>query len=448
MITPQAFSTYTLKSLPQGEAVQRILSAAIAAVEPGAAVCRYFRRSGETLWADQTAYDLRNFDRVWLVAVGKAALAMASMAAQVLGERLSGGLIVTKYAQTSEWVGLPVICGGHPFPDASSVAAGQKLAALLQPLGGRDLLVCCLSGGGSALMTLPKVEVSLIGLQTVTMDLLTCGASISEINTLRRRLDRLKGGGLARLAAPATVISLILSDVVGDELHSIASGPTAPDPTTAEDVRRVLDRYGLAERLSPTVLRTLLESPETPKPGDALFDRVQNVIVGSNLLAAQAALQQAAEEGFQPYLLGTEVQGEARQVGVELGQTLRHALMHGKPVQRPACMVAGGETTVKLRGGGRGGRNQELALAAVTEIANFPEALLVTLATDGEDGPTDAAGAVVSGQTWLRSLNAGLYIPDFLMQNDSYSFFERLGDLLRPGPTGTNVNDLTFLLML
>ncbi|MCL4823053.1 MAG: DUF4147 domain-containing protein, partial [Anaerolineales bacterium] len=281
--------------------------------------------------------------------------------------------------------------------------------------------------------------VSLPDLRALTSDLLACGARVDEVNILRRQLDSLKGGGLARLASPARVVSLILSDVVGNPLEAVASGPTAPDPSTREDARRVLEKYGLAEKVPAPILEALETNPETPKPGDALFERVQNVVVGSNARAAESACSQARSEGFHPVWLGDDWQGEARDVGRELSRILKSA---SEP--RPFCLVAGGETTVAVRGRGRGGRNQELALAAVRELAGRPDLLLVTLATDGEDGVTDAAGAVVSGGTLARGLGLGLVPESFLAENDSYSYFNALDDLLRPGPTGTNVNDLMF----
>ncbi|MCX6066017.1 MAG: DUF4147 domain-containing protein, partial [Chloroflexi bacterium] len=267
-----------------------------------------------------------------------------------------------------------------------------------------------------------------------------CGARIDEINTLRRHLDRLKGGGLARLASPARVVSLILSDVVNSPLEAIASGPTAPDPSTRADALEVLEKYGLQSKVPAAILKVLETAPETPKPGDGLFERVQNVIVGSNLLAAQSALEQAKSAGFEPQLLGNDWQGEAREVARDLCHILKSATH-----QRPFCLVAGGETTVTLRGRGRGGRNQELALAAVRELAGLPDVLLVSLATDGEDGPTDAAGAVVSGETLRRGLALNLSPEPFLDENDAYTYFNALGDLLKPGPSGTNVNDLMLL---
>ncbi len=249
----------------------------------------------------------------------------------------------------------------------------------------------------------------------------------------------LKGGGLARSAFPAQIVSLILSDVVDNSLESIASGPTAPDPSTRGDALGVLEKYNLVEKVSGAILDALRTNPETPKPGDRLFERVQNVIVGSNALAVESALGQARSEGFHPYSLGSDWQGEARTVGGELSRRLRRS---SEP--RPFCLIAGGETTVTLRGRGRGGRNQELALAAVRELADLRDVLFVTLATDGEDGTTDAAGAVVTGETLQRGLNLGLSPEAFLNDNNSHSYFSALDDLLKPGLTGTNVNDLIF----
>jgi hydroxypyruvate reductase len=274
---------------------------------------------------------------------------------------------------------------------------------------------------------------------------LACGARIDEINVLRRRLERIKGGGVVKMANDATIISLILSDVVGNPLEAIASGPTAPDPTDRADALSILTKHGLEDHTPASILHALRISPETPKPDDSIFTKVQNIIVGNNQLAAQAALRQAEKEGFHPYLLRMDLQGEAREVALELATFLRQAKRTGNPIPAPACIVSGGETTVTLHGDGKGGRNTELALASVSELADIPGVVLVTLATDGEDGPTDAAGAVVTGESYCRAARLDLQPGDFLARNDSYSFFAALGDLLKPGPTGTNVNDLTFL---
>jgi hydroxypyruvate reductase len=381
---------------------------------------------------------------------------------EVIGEEVAGGLVITKHLDLREEEkqktktnktknvrgieGIVFLEGGHPVPDERSLAAGQEVVEFVSSLRPDDLLFCLISGGGSALVTVPIAGVELSDLQALTAALLACGAGVDEINTLRRHLDRIKGGGLVRMANGARIVSLVLSDVVANPLEAIASGPTAPDPSTRADALAVIERYQLKGRIPASILAALENNPETPKPGDDIFSPVQNVIVGSNLLAAQAALVQAQAEGFHPYLLRTDLQGEARQAAFELSTLLRWAKRTGQPVAPPACIVAGGETTVTLcPHPGRGGRNTELALASVTELADFPGVMLAALATDGEDGPTDAAGAVVTGETFRRAAELGLRPDEHLRRNDSYPFFAGLDDLLKPGPTGTNVNDLTFL---
>lgn len=450
MISAESFQTHSLRLAPQGESIRRILAAALAAVEPGAAVRRAVRRQEETLVIAGRDYDLTAFRRVCLLGVGKAALPMSAALAELLGERLAAGLVIAKHLPPASinHPPLSITQGNHPLPSEDSLRAGRKAVEFVSALGPSDLLFCLISGGASALVAAPANGVFLADMQGLTSALLACGARVDEINALRRRLDRLKGGGLARLSNGAAIVSLILSDVVGNPLEAIASGPTAPDPSTRADALSIITKYGLKNKTPLTINHALLSSPETPKPGDPLFERVQNVIVGSNLTAAQAALKQAEAEGFHPYLLRVDLQGEARQAAFELATFLRQCWKTGEPVPRSACIVAGGETTVTLQGDGRGGRNTELALAAVTELADFPGVILVTLATDGEDGPTDAAGAVVTGETFRRARLLGLDPGAYLARNDSYTFFAALGDLLKPGPTGTNVNDLTFLFTL
>ncbi|HWQ15006.1 MAG TPA: DUF4147 domain-containing protein, partial [Roseiflexaceae bacterium] len=346
-----------------------------------------------------------------------------------------------------------VIEAGHPVPDERSVAAGRAVAALLAGATERDLVLVLISGGGSALLTLPVPGVALDDMQALTRALLASGASINEINALRKHLDRVKGGGLARMAHPATLAALALSDVVGSPLDVIASGPTVADTSTFADAWGVLERYGLADSAPGPILDHLRRglagaAPETPKPGDPALEGVQNVVVGSNAQAAAAALEAARAEGFHPLLLTTYLQGEAREIGRALAAVAREIAASGNPLPRPACLVAGGETTVTLRGAGRGGRNQELALAAAADLAGLEGVALVALATDGDDGPTDAAGAVATGETLARAQALGLDLANHLARNDAYPFFAALDDLLRPGPTHTNVNDLMFLFAL
>jgi hydroxypyruvate reductase len=449
--------TNSLRAAPVGPAITRVMAAALAAVEPAAAVRRVLRRSGHTLQIGERSFDLRALGRILVVGAGKAGAPMARAVADLLGDRLSAGLVVVKEgyleaqsaAQTRSNL-LRFHEAGHPVPDTRGVAAAEQIAALLQGLTTDDLVIALISGGGSALLTLPAPGVQLDDLQTLTGLLLASGASISEINTLRKHLDLLKGGGLARLAHPASLVTLVLSDVVGSPLDIIASGPTVPDPSTFADGLAVLRRYGLEGRVPQTVLSRLRRGaagalPETPKPGDPLFARASTTLVGSNEIAADAALAAAQTEGMHSLLLTTSLEGEAREAGRLLAAVLREVVASGRPIPRPACIITGGETTVTLRGAGRGGRNQELALASAFGLTGLPDVALVALATDGGDGPTDAAGAVATGETLARAAALGLDPDDALGRNDAYPFFSALGDLLLPGPTATNVNDLTLL---
>jgi glycerate 2-kinase len=453
MLSAESFMTSSLHSLPQGESITRILAASILAVDSGAAVERFVHLKGDILTVSDRTYNLNSFQRLALLGIGKASVAMSTSLVRILGARLQAGLVVTKHACAVPEFPFEVLESDHPIPGARSLEAGRKTIDFVSSLGPNDLLFCLISGGGSALVTAPLEGLSLEDMQSLTSALLACGARIDEINSLRRHLERIKGGGLVGASNTANIVSLILSDVVGNPLESISSGPTAPDPTSKKDVLALVEKYQLSENIPASILAALERTPETPKPGDPVFEKVQNLIVGSSLLAAQAALVQGEAEGFHPYLLRIDLQGEARQAAFELATFLRQAKKTGSPVPPPACIVVGGETTVTLRhgsgqalwGDGKGGRNTELALAAVTELADFPGVMLVTLATDGEDGPTDAAGAVVTGGSFHRAARLGLHPGDFLDRNDSYTFFAALDDLLKPGPTGTNVNDLMFL---
>jgi hydroxypyruvate reductase len=448
----ERLSTYSFRSLRDGDRIQRILAAALDAVEPGAAVRRYLQLDGERLHVAGRDYDLRNYERLLVVGAGKAGASMAGAAVDILEGRVAAGAVIVKDGYVSARPPGPIqlLEARHPIPDERGVNATQHIIDLLEGAGQNDLVLCLISGGGSALLLSPYPGISLNDLQQLTRLLLNCGATINEINALRKHLDRVKGGGLARLAAPATIVTLILSDVVGDPLDVIASGPTVPDPTTFTEASQVLQRYGILDQVPEAIRARLLrglrgEVPETPKSEDALFERVQNIVVGSNILAAQAALKQAQAEGIRPLLLTTYLQGEARQAGRTLAAVARQIAATGQPVQPPACLVIGGETTVTVKGDGLGGRNQEMALSAVQEMAGLEDAVFVTLATDGSDGPTDAAGAVVTGRTLDRALQAGMKPAAYLERNDSYHFFSALGDLLLTGPTLTNVNDLAFL---
>lgn len=471
-MNPTRLLTHSLRASPRGAAITRVMAAALTAVEPAAAVRRHLRREGDMLFAGEKQFDLRKLRRVVVVGAGKAGAPMAQAAAAILGDRLSAGVVVVKQGHlmpasapsllgaahddksfsppASGVAAMRIFEAGHPVPDERGVGAARELAALVAGLDEHDLVIALISGGGSALLTLPVPGVTLADMQALTSQLLASGADIGAINTLRKHLDQLKGGGLARLVRPAALVTLILSDVVGSPLPSIASGPTVPDPSSFADALAVLERFELAERAPPAILAHLRHGaagavPDTPKPGDPIFAGVANLLVGSNELAAASAIAAARAEEFQPLLLTTSLEGEAREAGRFLAALLREVAASGNPLPRPVCLVAGGETTVTLRGAGRGGRNQELALAAVAPLAELPDLALVALATDGGDGPTDAAGAVVTGATLARARALGLDPAGCLARNDAYPFFAALDDLLLPGPTSTNVNDLTFL---
>ena len=445
--------SHSIQHSSYGDIIRAVHQAALDAVDPGSAVRRHVQLQGDHLNIGGRTYDLVAFERIWVVGGGKAATAMVAALHAILGDHLAGGLVVTKYHHVEPCLDtgpVEVVEAGHPLPDQAGVSATQRMADLLAAVSGRDLVLAVISGGGSALLTLPAAGLTLADLQATTDLLLRCGARISELNAVRKHLSQIKGGGLARLAGQASIVSLILSDVVGDLLDVIASGPTAPDPTTFADAWAVLERYGLGEQVPEAVRERLLAGcdgnlPDTPKPEDRLFERVHNVIVGSNRLAAEGAVGAAGAGGMNALLLSTFVEGEAREVAQVAAALAKELVSHDRPVPRPACLVWGGETTVKVRGNGLGGRNQELALAAAMAMEGLSNVVLVALGTDGTDGPTDAAGAVATGETVARGRALGLEPAAYLANNDSYHFFDGLCDLIRTGPTGTNVNDLLFI---
>lgn len=377
---------------------------------------------------------------------------MSQGLAEVLQDRLTDGTVTVKYDHVVPVPRITLHEAGHPIPDAAGVRGAEAIMRTAQEAGASDLVFCLLSGGGSALSPAPSDGITLEEKQHFTGLLLACGASIDEINTLRKHLSRLKGGQLARLVAPARLITLILSDVVGDRLDVIASGPTVPDASTFEDCLTIVNRYHLMDRL-PSSIRSHLQRglagqlPETPKAGETVFTHHQTVLIGNNRLALQAAGQRARELGYTSLLLSSSVQGEAREIA-RIHAAMAHEIRHsGLPLPPPACVLAGGETTVTLRGDGKGGRNQEFALAASIDIDGLDDVAILSGGTDGTDGPTDAAGAVVDGATIARARALGLNPEDVLQRSDSYHFFAALDDLLHTGPTGTNVMDIYMLLV-
>lgn len=435
-------------NIPLKSEVGSILTAALEAADPFDAVTRNLQRDGNLLRIGDNAYAVPSDGKVVVVALGKAAPAMLQGAHTRLGALIERGVCISKHAvEVDERVdNIQYLVGDHPVPGVDSLAAGMALQQTVSSLGADDLVILLLSGGGSALAALLVEGISLADVQAMTTALLRSGATIKEMNAVRKHLDHLKGGGLLRLAAPARVAVLILSDVVGSPIDVIASGPACPDPSTFATSLKVVNQAAKFGAI-PIPITDHLENgasgkiPETVKSTDPLLANATNMVIGSNLVSCSAAVEKARECGFFANLVTEQFTGEAREAGRYLAQFARDSI----DLPRPYVLVFGGETTVTVSGNGKGGRNQELALAAAIGLAGLERCLIVTLATDGEDGPTDAAGAVVDGSTLERARSLGLDPKSYLLNNDAYTFFKKTGDLLVLGPTGTNVNDMSFI---
>lgn len=391
---------------------------------------------------------LESRQKISLVSLGKASLPMTQAVFDVLGHRVNRALCICKHypIQKPVWRNTIILQGSHPIPDEKSLHAARAIHEFMRASAPEELLLFMISGGGSALLADPEEGISVPELQQLTELLFQCGASIQEINCLRKHIDRLKGGKLVQLAPNSRIVSLILSDVVGNPLEVIASGITVPDPSTYRDAWRIIQKYGISQRIAPSILLYIYEGlqglhKETPKEFPSTDGSVHNFIIGSNEIAAHAALNAAPKKGMNGRILTNALCGEARLAGEQLSQWMTEM----QEFTTPSVWIAGGETTVKISGQGRGGRNLEAALGAVRGMAGCNGCVLITLATDGEDGPTDAAGALVTGETLQKASALGLDPDDFLVRNDSYSFFEQLDQLILTGPTNTNVNDLNFL---
>ncbi len=432
------------------KAAAEIFRAALDAVNPRTAMHRHLRRDGETLLAGGEAYDLTR-RRVYVVGAGKASGVMAAAVEEVLGDRVSEGIVVVRDGYAVPVRRIRIHEASHPVPDARGVQAADAILTLLAQTQAEDLVIVLISGGGSALLPAPAMDIDVADKQAVTRELIACGATIEEINTVRKHCSRIKGGQLARAIQPASCLTLVLSDVIGDHLDVIGSGPTAPDPTTFHDALAVLRRYALRDRIPARIGMHLErgargEVPETPKAGDMCFEKGRHLIIGNNLQALLAGRDRAMSLGFHTLFMTSTLQGESREVAEALAAILVEVRRSGHPVSPPACLLLGGETTVTVRGRGKGGRNQELVLAAALAIAGEENLVVFSAGTDGSDGPTDAAGAVADGETWARAREAGLDPLRALDDNDSYHVFHGLGDLITTGPTFTNVMDVILLL--
>jgi len=436
----------------QGIIVNTIIKSALEAVDPYQSVCRSIQIDQNYLSICEKKYDISNIDRIKLIGMGKAVGAMAAAVIKKIGGLVDGGVLVAKH-DVSAW-NLPesirIYYGSHPIPSEKSVKAAESLVDFLKNVAKNDLVISLISGGGSALVTKPIAPISIGEMQVLTSLLLESGADIEEINTIRKHLDALKGGGIAEIAGQAQMATLILSDVLGDDISMIASGPTCADETTFTDADRLIRHYELEKKIPQSILGVIDggirgEIAETLKPGSRILKSKRNYIIGNLTNAIEKAIKTATDLGLHTQVISTCMVGEAKEVGKFCGTVLKSMKSTDLVISKPGLVIGGGETTVIIKGDGKGGRNQEIAFGAMHEIAGLDNCAVISIATDGEDGPTDAAGAYVTGYTLTRANEMGLQVDDFGENNNTYALFDQTANLIKIGPTGTNVNDLLFL---
>ncbi len=433
-----------------------IFNAGVAAVDPALCISKSCKIKDNSLAIAGHRYDLERFDRIMVIGAGKASAAMGGAMESILPDpirgRITHGLIITKYGHSVPLKKIKVIEADHPVPDEAGEAAAKKLLEIAETADENTLVINLISGGGSALTPLPAGGITLENKQETTDALLECGAAIHEINTIRKHLSRFKGGQLARAVHPAIMINLVISDVVGDDLSTIASGPAVPDTTTFRECLDIVRKYGLETGLPAPVLNHLNQgaagkSPETPKPGDPVFSNIHHHIIADNMAALKAAQKKADQLGYNSLVLSSMIEGETREVSKVHTAIAKEVVRSGHPVAPPACILSGGETTVTIQGNGKGGRNQEFALACVSDIAGLENTVILSCGTDGTDGPTDAAGAIADHTTLSRAKALGLDPDRYLSENNAYPFFSQLNDLVKTGPTRTNVMDIRIILI-
>ena len=440
------------------EEAREIFLNALRAVDPYRAIKNSVRISGNTLMVgsqdkEEIAFNLAQFNNIYVIGAGKATAPMARAIEEILGDRINKGIINVKYGFTENLKRTQIIEAGHPIPDENGIQGTKRIIELLKHTKEGDLIISLISGGGSALLPMPADGISLQDKQEITKELLRCGASIDEINAVRKHISLSKGGQLARTAHPATTINLMLSDVVGDRMDVIASGPFVPDKSTFEDVLEIFKRYQILDSVPDPIRKHIYrglrgEIQETPKENDPVFEKVHNLIIGSNILALKSAKRRAEELGYNTLILSSMVEGETRDIAIMHSAIAKEIIRTGNPISPPACIISGGETTVTIKGDGLGGRNQEFCLSCSIEISDLDgNVVILSGGTDGNDGPTDSAGGIVDPFTIKRAQNAGLNALEFLMRNDSYNFLKQTGDLLITGPTNTNVMDVRLIII-
>ena len=427
------------------------LEAGLNAADPAKVVKSIIKIKGNSLRIGKCKFSLSQFKHIYVIGGGKASGKMAEALESVLKAQISDGTINVPYGSgPHKTCRIEIKEASHPLPNNAGMKGARRMLDLASQAGENDLIICLISGGGSSLMPIPRGSITLIDKQQVTDALLKSGATINEINTVRKHISDFKGGWLAKEAYPATIVNLILSDVIGDPLEFIASGPMVPDSTTFADSVEILKRHHLWEGL-PNSIKTILVDgqkrliPETPKEGNKVFRKVHNIVAGNNRLATLASCSRLQKAGLHSMLLTSFLEGEARHVGTMLASITKEIKASGNPFPPPCGIVAGGETTVTVAGSGKGGRNQEIVLAAALGILGRDGVAIASLSTDGIDGPTDASGAIADGKTIIRSQEQELDAKNFLASNDSYNFFSALHDLILTGLTGTNVNDISVI---
>ncbi|ACN17121.1 TtuD [Desulforapulum autotrophicum HRM2] len=437
---------------PINEQLKAIFNAGLDAVKTDSAVKRWVKRRGNTLVINHQTYKLDSFKRIFIVGAGKGVAPMAGVLKQILGDYLYRGMVIVKNGHAGDLDAVEVVEAGHPHPDQAGFEASRRLAGMVEEATADDLVFCLITGGASSLLTLPIDGITLEDKQTVTHVLLECGADIQEINTIRKHLSGIKAGQLAKKAYPAQVITLIVSDVIGNQYTDIGSGPTAPDHTTFQSCWNIITSYGLEDRLPANVIRRIEAGvhgriPETPKENDPVFERVNNMIVADNLLALQAAQTKAERLGYNTLILSSALEGESRQVARFLAAIAMEVRQTHHPIAPPACLIIGGETTVQVKGSGKGGRNQELALAMALSLKAADNIYALCAGSDGSDGMTDAAGAIIDNTTVGQARSEKRDPWMYLNNNDSYNFFKPMGNLVITGPTLTNVMDINIMII-
>ncbi len=429
-----------------------IFSHCLSSIDPKRLVKQVIIPNKNGLVVNGSYYDYSKYNRIFVIGAGKAGASMGKAVEDILGDRIDEGMVVVKYGYGEPCRKIKIIEAGHPIPDEAGVGAAQSILEIVRNAGGDDLIICLISGGGSALLTLPAEGISLEDKQNITSLLLKCGADIREMNAVRKHLSQIKGGLLAKAAYPAEMLVFILSDVIGDPLDVIASGPTVPDNSTFDNCLDVLNKYKLKGDIPKNVLALFKMGaegiiPETPKADDSAFEKVRNMIIGNNEIAVKSAQGKAEELGYNVYTLPKPIQGDTQAAAKTHCDMAKSVLNNSKPISPPSCIISGGETTVIVKGNGLGGRNMEFALVSAIEIAGFDNIVVLSGGTDGTDGPTDAAGAIADNKTIERAEQSGIKAEDYLDNNDSYSFFKMLDDLIITGPTKTNVMDIHILMI-